>query len=135
MFTPPLAKSTFYDRVKDGKIIALKGVSGYFLLNESRRLMGLPPMLELPREHKSRSLEDITRLAFTMIDPMSFPAPPWLLGEDAITAGDFGHANLLVEKHRSKIEAIGHIHLKLAYFSGTLDAAALTERSSSATVS
>ena len=45
MFTPPLPKSTFYDRVKDGRIVALKGVPGYFLLNESRRLMGLPPVV------------------------------------------------------------------------------------------
>ena len=135
MFTPPLPKSTFYDRVKDGKIIPLKGVSGYFLMNKSRRLMGLPPVLDLPHEHKSHSLQDITRLTFTLIDPITFPAPPWLLGEDAIPAGDFSHANLLVEKHRQKVEAIENIHLKLAYFSGVLDAAVLTERDLSAVVS
>ena len=118
MFTPPLPKSTFYDRVKDGRIIALKGVPGYFLLNESRRLMGLPPVLDLPGEHSSHSLEDITRLAFTLIDPLTFPAPPWLLGEETIAARDFSHAGLLVERHRSKVEALENIHLKLAYFGG-----------------
>ncbi len=80
--------------------------------------MGLPPVLDLPLEHRSRSLEDITRLAFTLIDPITFPAPSWLLGEDAIPAADFSHANLIVEKHRKKIEAIENIHLKGACVSG-----------------
>jgi hypothetical protein len=45
MFTPPLAKSTFYDRVKDGKIIALKGVSGYFLDRVSKPNVEVLPLM------------------------------------------------------------------------------------------
>ena len=48
MFSPPLPKSTFYDRVREGKITPMKQCSGYYLLNASRVRLGLPPVKELP---------------------------------------------------------------------------------------
>lgn len=51
-FSPPLAKSTFYDLVNRGKIFPVAGVRGYYRLNASLRKLGMPPVKELtqPKE-------------------------------------------------------------------------------------
>ena len=36
-FEPALARSTFHDRVQDGTIVPMKGMRGFYLLNESLR--------------------------------------------------------------------------------------------------
>lgn len=127
MFNPPLAKSTFYDRVNEGKIVSMKGFPGYFLLNASLHRLGLPMRRELPASISSRNLEDITRLAFTLIDRDLFPAPPWMLTVDAIEAKDWDLARRIADEHRDKIALMDHVHLKLAHFSGVLDAAVMRE--------
>ena len=103
----------------------MKQCSGYFLLNASRVRLGLPPVKELPGGMGERSLEDVTRLAFTLIDPRIFPAPPWMLTVDAVSAKDFDHAQKIAAQNREKVTMMDHVELKLAYFSGALDAAVL----------
>lgn len=125
MFSPPLPKSTFYDRVREGKITPMKQCSGYYLLNVSRVRLGLPPLKSLPGGVGERSLEDITRLAFTLIDERIFPAPPWMLTVDAVSSKDFDHAQRIAAQNRGKLNMIDHVELKLAHFAGVLDAAAL----------
>ena len=36
-FSPPLASSTFHDFVNKGKIVPLKGIRGFYKLNDSLR--------------------------------------------------------------------------------------------------
>ena len=79
----------------------------------------------LPVEPESRSLEDIVRLAFTLIDRGLFPEPSWLLQVETIDLKDADHARRLAEDHREKVECFEHVTLKLAYFQGVLDAAVL----------
>ena len=126
-FDPPLATSSFHDLVNRGKIIPMNGMRGFYLLNESLRRMGLREVKELPSTADKRSLEDIVRLAFTLIDPRLFPAPSWLLAEDGINILDAEHARRLSNEHREKVEAQDHVELKLAYFQGVLDAHVLIE--------
>ena len=133
MFTPPLPKSTFYDRVNEGKIIPMPKLSGYYLLNASLHRLGLPLVKELPAQVGARSLEDITRLAFTLIDPALFPPPPWLLLVEAVDARDWDHAKRIADQNRDKIALMEHVHLKLGYFGGVLDAAVLAEQDMSQT--
>jgi hypothetical protein len=40
-FSPPLASSTFHDFVNKGKIVPMKGIRGFYLLNAS--LAGVGP--------------------------------------------------------------------------------------------
>lgn len=121
-FDPPLATSSFHDLVNKGKIVPMKGMRGFYLLNESLRKMGLPEVSEIPSAARNRSLEDIARLAFTLIDPRLFPAPSWLLTEEKISLVDAEHARRLADEHREKVEARNQTELKLAYFQGVLDA-------------
>ena len=126
-FDPPLATSSFHDLVEKGRIIRMKGMRGFYLLNESLRKMGLREVREIPATVRNRSLDDITRLAFTLIDPRLFPAPSWLLADEKIALVDAEHARLLADEHREKVEAQDHVELKLAYFQGVLDAQAQIE--------
>jgi len=47
-FYPPLPRSTFHDLVNRGRIIPLKGLKGYYLMNETRRRLGLSVLPEVP---------------------------------------------------------------------------------------
>lgn len=127
-FSPPLASSTFHDLVNKGKIVPMKGIRGFYKLNESLSRLGLREVKEPPKPPASRSLEDIVRLAFTLIDRNIFPEPSWLLFEEALPIRDADHAVQLAARYRSRVEALEHVELKLAYFQGVLDGAAKMER-------
>ena len=122
-FEPRIPRSTFHDLVNKGRVVPMKELRGYYLLNASLRRLGLPQVRELPKPPDPRTLEDIVRLAFTLIDPDLFPAPSWLLDVEAIDIKDCDHARMLADQHRNQIEAQDHVHLKMAYFQGVLDAA------------
>jgi hypothetical protein len=58
-FFPPLASSTFHDFVKKGKIVPMKGIRGYYLLNvlnASLRRLGLREISKLPELPLRRDL-------------------------------------------------------------------------------
>ena len=52
-FEPQIGKSTFYDLVNSGKIAKVKGLRGYYRLNESLRRLGLPAVDQLRRTEES----------------------------------------------------------------------------------
>ena len=129
-FEKPLPNSTFHDLVNKGKITPFKHMRGHFMLNESLRRLDLKELRELPKPPPEPRLEDIYRLAFTMIDDRLFPPPSWLLNVDGISAKDADHAARIASQHREAIQALDHVELKLAYFQGALDAAYLTSSKS-----
>jgi hypothetical protein len=126
-FERPLPPSTFFDRVDEGKILRWPHIQGKFYLNASLQRLGLPTEKELPKTCPGRSLEDICRLAFTILDPILFPAPPWLLNIEAIDSVVADHATRLADQYRDKVAALGTPEEKLAYFGGALDAQFLIE--------
>jgi len=129
-FSPLLARSTFHDLVKKGKIIPMKGLKGFYLMNESRRRLGFTELREVP-EAKPRSMEDVVRLAFTFIDRSLFPEPAWLLDVESISVEDGDYAIALADRYRNHIESFSQVELKLAYFQGVLDAAYLATKEES----
>lgn len=126
-FSPPLASSTFHDLVNKGKIIPMKGIRGFYLLNESLRRLGLREVPGLPVEIPKRSTEDILRLAFTLIDPLTFPPPPWLETTEEMDMRDLDHARLHAMNHLAHIEELGSTVEKINYFNGVLKAQAALE--------
>jgi hypothetical protein len=122
-FSPPLATSTFHDFVKKGKIVPLKGIRGFYKLNESLRLLGLREVSELPMEVPSRTAEEIIRLAFNAIDPDVFTAPTWLLVAEVIDGADTYHAELVFALHSDHFAQMRDDREKQAYLQGVLDAA------------
>lgn len=91
-FEPPLPRSTFHDFVNKGIIIPMKRLRGFYLLNASLSRLGLREVLKLPEAPAKRSLEDIVRLAFSLIDPLLFPPPAWLLAVEELDMKDADHA-------------------------------------------
>jgi hypothetical protein len=126
-FDPPLASSTFHDLVKKGKIVPLKDLRGFYKLNDSLRRLHLREVQELPTPPVEPGLQDITRLGFTFIDPLLFPAPQWTLAVEVIDPKTCDHALRVAEQHRASVEALDHVVLKLAYFQGVLDVAFMIE--------
>lgn len=128
-FDKPMPTSTFHDLVNKGKIIPFKHMRGRFLLNASLRRLGLREVSELPQPPSELSLEDIVRLAFSLIDPLLFSEPSWMLHREAIPAKDAEHAIQLYERHHLDVAAMDDPHTKLAYLQGVLDWASMMERS------
>ena len=124
-FSPPLASSTFHDWVKKGKIVPMKGIRGFYLLNDSLRRLGLREVRSLPTAPSAPGPDDIVRLAFTLIDRNLFPEPSWLLHVEAINVKDADHAARLADQHRDKVRSFEQVELKLAYFQGVLDWASM----------
>jgi hypothetical protein len=120
-FAPPLASSTFYDFVKDGKIVPLKGIRGFYKLNDSLRRLGLREVPELPKAG-SRTTEEIVRLAFHSIDPEVFPVPSWQLNVEVIDGMDAGHAELIYALHAEVVMGLATDRQKQHYLQGVLDA-------------
>lgn len=127
-FEQPLPQSTFHDLVNRGCIVPWGEMRGKFLLNASLSRMKLPVVNELPAEKSTQSLEDITRLAFTFLDPVLFPAPSWLLGEQVIDTVVCNHASCIAERHRTELEMYLSPQEKLSYFAGVLDASYLMDQ-------
>ena len=121
-FERPLPQSSFHDLVNKGQIIPWPQMRGRFLANESLRRLKLPKISKLPDYERVRSLEDIVRFGFTLIDHTLFPAPPWLLAEEMIDIQEGDHARRISEQYRDAVEALDSAQLKLAYFAGVLDA-------------
>ena len=126
-FDPPLPRSTFHDLVNKGKIVPLKDLRGFYRLNDSLRRLGLREVPSLPQEPAKRSTEDILRLAFTMLDPVIFPAPPWLLTVEELDLRDIDQARFLATAHRDNLADLGSVAMKLEYFGGVLAAQTLLE--------
>ncbi len=121
-FDPPLPPSTFHDLVNKGRILPMKGIRGFYLLNASLSRLGLREVPSLPNDVPQRSTEDIMRLAFSVIDPLIFPEPPWMLSVEALDMRDVDHAALMVGTHREAVEALESASEKLGYLSGVLAA-------------
>lgn len=128
-FHPPLASSTFHDLVNKGTIIPLKGIRGFYKLNESLKRLGLREVPNLPHEIPKRTMEDILRLSFTLIDPLLFPPPPWMHALEELDMKDVAHAHQHAEVHREVIESLGGTEEKIHYFNGVLSAQAALEAS------
>jgi hypothetical protein len=123
-FEKPLPTSTFHDLVNKGKITPFKHIRGMYYLNASLRRLGLKEVAELPKAPPQPSLENITRFAFTIIDPDLFPAPSWLRFTEMIDERVADHALLLANTHRDNVEALDDVRVKMSYFQATLDVAA-----------
>ncbi len=120
-FSPPMPSSTFHDRVNEGIIVPIKGVRGYYKLNDSLRRLGLRAVPEPPQKVATTTTEDIIRFAFHVIDPLLFPAPCWLLDAEVINERDANHAVLLIERHTDDVAAFRTAGEKLSYMQGVLD--------------
>jgi len=126
-FDKPLPRSTFHDLVNKGIVIPLKGLKGFYKLNETLRRMGLREVPSLPEPLPKRSAEDIARLALTLIDPVAFPAPSWMLGVEALDLLDADHALLIADRHTETINALATVDEKVAYGAGVIDGLVLNE--------
>ena len=104
----------------------MKGIRGFYLLNDSLRRLGLREVPNLPGELVTRTAEEIIRLAFSMIDQDRFEAPSWLLTVEAIDAADLHEAESIISLHADALGALAEDRLQHAYLQGVLDAAVMS---------
>lgn len=118
-FEPPIGRSTFYDLVNRGRIIPLKGLQGYYCLNESLVRMGMKPVRNPKKD--AVTVEDLVRVALNMMEPDLFLLPGRFAQElPSISMSEGRHVLMLIERHRPELEALEHDRLKVAYGDGLL---------------
>ena len=120
-FNPPLAKSTFYDMVSSGKVVAMKGIKGMYLLNQSLKRLGLREVSALPEKKSSRSMKEIIRLAFSLLDPAIFPTPSWVIFSEETPFRDQQQAEELAELFREDLESLKSPAERVQFLAGVLD--------------
>lgn len=120
-FSPPMPSITFHDRVNEGVIVPIKGVRGYYKLNDSLRRLGLREVPDAPQKVATTTTEDIIRLAFHAIDPVLFPPPSWLQDAEVIDGRDADHAILLMERYTDDVAALSTAGEKHSFMQGVLD--------------
>lgn len=120
-FNPPMPPSTFHDRVNEGIIVPIKGMRGFYKLNDSLRRLGLREVSDVPQKVSSRTTEDIIRLAFNAIDPVLFPPPSWLMDVEVIDGRDADHACVLMERYSDAVAALTTAGEKHSFMQGVLD--------------
>jgi hypothetical protein len=123
-----MPSSTFHDRVNEGIIVPIKGMRGFYKLNDSLRRLGLREVPELPQKITPRTTEEIIRFVFHTIDPEVFPPPSWAMAEEAVDGRDADHATLLIERYVHQITALATPGEKHAFLQGILDIDHLVER-------
>ena len=126
-FDPPISTSTFHELVNKGRIVSMKELRGYYLLNDSLRRLGLREVPHPPKNDGAPSLADLARLAFTMLDYRLFPAPSWMLQVEALDLKLVDHARRMADQYRGPVEELGSVEEKVAYFSGAVEAQEMIE--------
>ena len=124
-FSPPIAKSTFYDLVQRGKIAEVRGVRGYYRLNESLSRLGMPPVERLPQgEGASTALNDraLVDIALSICLPDELPIPSELLMHE-LTAGETLKVARLLRAYEKGLNDIHDPVGRLKFAEGVRDAA------------
>ena len=124
-FSPPLASSTFHDFVNKGKITPMKGIRGFYLLNDSLRRLGLREVPKLPEESPVRIPEEIIRLASHMMNSELFEAPSWWQHVEAIDSAELHHTKSIIAKPTDAAAQFPDDRNKYAYLQGVLDGVAM----------
>lgn len=129
LFDPPIGRSTFFDLVERGKIAKVKGLRGYYRLNESLRRLGMPEVEKIPgnagggEPMSGRVLADLA---------LSLCIPELPLPSELLTHALSGHEVLKVMRlQRSYDFALRQTEStaeQLAFAQGARDAAYLLER-------
>ena len=128
-FVPPIGTSTFFDMVNDGRIAKAKAPRGYYRLNETRKRLGMPPILERPvSEREKLSRRVLVQVALKVCLPHLILQPSELLDRRWLDQVDADELEKLVAGFDQELAAYSSDDEKLEYAQGVLDAAYLAEK-------
>jgi hypothetical protein len=123
-FDPPIGRSTFFDLVERGKIAKVKGLRGYYRLNESLRRLGMPEVEKLPGNGGSNeplSARILVDLALSLCIP-DLPEPSELLTH-ALSGEEVLKVLRLQRAYDFALLGIESLPERLAFAQGVRDAA------------
>jgi len=126
-FEPKLARSTFFDLVENGKIVRVKGLRGYYRLNESLRRLGLPSVQQPKIDRSSGNTvsdQAIADIALSSCMPDQLPAPSELLCRE-LSADVILKVARLRWAYSEALAGINAPDERLHFAQGVRDAAAL----------
>jgi len=124
LFDPPIGKSTFFDLVERGKIAKVRGLRGYYRLNESLRRLGMPEVEKLPGNGGDDSALNervLADFALSLCIP-ELPEPSELLTH-ALTGAEVLTVLRLQRSYSFALKGIKALPDRLAFAQGARDAA------------
>ena len=138
LFHPRIARSTFFKKVEEGVIVRCRAVSGYYLLNATRRNLALPlvdPEAIRRRQRREAWLAVGLRKRLTLAAmaklvpslPYIYP-PDWFPG--LLTDEEAHWISRVTDRLRGVVEEQPTLQRKLAVVGGILRAEEVTRRDS-----
>jgi len=124
LFDPPIGRSTFFDLVERGKIAKVKGLRGYYRLNESLRRLGMPEVEKPPgNAGDESSLNDriLADFALSLCIP-ELPEPSELLSH-ALSGEEVLKVLRLQRTYSFALKGLKALPERLAFAQGARDAA------------
>jgi hypothetical protein len=122
LFDPPIGRSTFFDLVDRGKIAKVRGLRGYYRLNESLRRLGMPEVEKLPgRDDGPLNDRVLADFALTLCIP-ELPEPSELLTH-ALSGEEVLKVLRLQRTYSFALKGIKTLPDRLAFAQGVRDAA------------
>ena len=132
MFDPPPGRSTFFEWVNKGTVVKARGLTGYFLLNATRKKVKLPPV-DVASYRKqgtspaNRKLQLVYTALMLIVPEMAAVINEFELPE-VLTPVEAIEIKRIAEAHREPALQQGELYFQVVYCRAVLDAEQISQK-------
>jgi hypothetical protein len=133
LFDPPPSKSAFFEWVNKGLVVKARGLTGYYLLNATRKKVKLPlidvvAFRQKQSEPANRQIQ-IVYVAMAMIVPEIVSIINEYEFPEVLTPREIIEIRRLIEAHREPAIEQGELQFRMVYCRAVLDAEKMLQQS------
>ena len=127
MFDPPPGRSTFFEWVNKGLVVKARGLTGYYLLNATRKKVKMPLVdVKRYRAEQQASSDQPRKLVYSALVAL-VPEVHDIITEidlpDSMTPAEFVHVKTLVSSYEEALVGLNDsVEERLRFCRGVLDA-------------
>jgi|GEM_PF-2514853 len=132
LFDPPPGKTAFHDWVNKGTVVKARGLTGYFLLNATRKKVKLPPVDVVSYRKQGTSPANrklqLVYVALMLIVPEMTAVINDIELPDALSLAEAIEIKRIAAAHREGALEQGELYFQVAYCRAVLDAEVLNQQ-------
>ena len=132
MFDPPPGRSTFFEWVNKGTVVKARGLTGYFLLNATRKKVKLPPVdVAAYRSQVASPSNRKLQLVYTAL-AVILPEMTAVITEielpEVLTPSEVVQIKRIAAAHREGLLEQGDLYVQVVYCRAVLDAEKISQK-------
>ena len=132
MFDPPPGRSTFFEWVNKGTVVKARGLTGYFLLNATRKKVKLPPLdIAAYRSQIASPSNRKLQLVYTAL-MLIVPEMTAVINEvelpEVLTPVEAIEIKRIAESHREPALQQRELYFQVVYCRAVLDAEKISQQ-------